>query len=160
MGSPRQTFGTGYCHRHGGGAWHHHPGVRLRWPRRRLVIGFSAGIICYFATQALKQKFNIDDSLDVFPVHGVGGMLGTFLAGIFASSELGVFSGQGYAEGVSMGQQVWVQIIGIVATFAYTAVVTFILLKVLGAIMGLRVDDEEETMGLDIALHDERGYDL
>ena len=129
-------------------------------PGGALVIGFSAGVICYFATQAIKQKFEIDDSLDVFPVHGVGGILGTFLAGIFASGELGVFSGQGYAEGVSMGGQVWVQIIGIAATFAYTAVVTFILLKVLGAIMGLRVDDEAETMGLDISQHDERGYDL
>ena len=129
-------------------------------PGGALVIGFTAGVICYFATQAIKQKFKIDDSLDVFPVHGVGGMLGTFLAGIFASSELGVFSGQGYAEGVSMGQQVGVQIIGIVATLAYTAVITFILLKALNALMGLRVDDETETMGLDISQHDERGYDL
>ena len=129
-------------------------------PGGALVIGFSAGVICYFATQAIKQKFKIDDSLDVFPVHGVGGILGTFLAGIFASSELGVFSGQGFAEGVSMGRQVGVQIIGIVATLAYTAVITLILLKVLGATMGLRVDDEAETMGLDISQHDERGYDL
>ena len=71
-----------------------------------------------------------------------------------------MFSGQGYAGGVSMGQQVGVQIIGIVATLAYTAVITFILLKALNALMGLRVDDETETMGLDISQHDERGYDL
>ena len=129
-------------------------------PGGALVIGFSAGVICYFATQAIKQKFKIDDSLDVFPVHGVGGMLGTLLAGVFASSQLGIFSGQGYAEGVTMSHQVYVQVIGIVATVSYTAFVTFVILKVLNAVMGLRVDDEQETMGLDISQHDERGYDL
>ena len=129
-------------------------------PGGALIIGFSAGIICYFATQAIKQKFKIDDSLDVFPVHGVGGILGTLLAGFFASSQLGIFSGQGYAEGVTMGHQMVVQVIGVVATFAYTAVMTFVLLKILKAVMGLRVDDEDETMGLDISQHDERGYDL
>ena len=129
-------------------------------PGGALVIGFSAGIICYFATQAIKQKFKIDDSLDVFPVHGVGGMLGTLLAGIFASSQLGIFSGQGYAEDVTMSHQVYVQVVGIAATVAYTAFVTFVILKVLNAVMGLRVDDEQETMGLDISQHDERGYDL
>ena len=129
-------------------------------PGGALVIGLSAGVICYFATQAIKQKFKIDDSLDVFPVHGVGGMLGTLLAGVFASSQLGVFSGQGYAEGVTMSHQLYVQVIGVIATVAYTALATFIILKVLGAVMGLRVDDEQETMGLDISQHDERGYDL
>jgi Amt family ammonium transporter len=129
-------------------------------PGGALVIGFSAGIICYFATQIIKQKFKIDDSLDVFPVHGVGGMLGTLLAGVFASSQLGVFSGQGYAEGVTMGHQMYVQVIGVTATVIYTAVATLVILKVLEAVMGLRVDDEDETMGLDISQHDERGYDL
>jgi ammonium transporter, Amt family len=129
-------------------------------PGGALIIGLSAGVICYFATQIIKQKFKIDDSLDVFPVHGVGGILGTFFAGIFASDQLGVFSGQGYNEGMDMGSQVSVQLYGIGATFLYTAVVTFVLLKLLDAIMGLRVSSEEETSGLDIALHDERGYDL
>jgi ammonium transporter, Amt family len=129
-------------------------------PGGALVIGFSAGIICYFATQAIKQKFKIDDSLDVFPVHGVGGILGTLLAGVFASSQLGIFSGQGYAEGVTMSHQLYVQVVGVAATMAYTAFVTFVILKVLSAVMGLRVDDEQETMGLDISQHDERGYDL
>ena len=82
-------------------------------PGGALIIGLLAGVICYLSTQAIKQKFKIDDSLDVFPVHGVGGILGTFLAGVFASDQLGVFSGQGYAEGVTMGGQVMVQIIGL-----------------------------------------------
>jgi Amt family ammonium transporter len=129
-------------------------------PGGALVIGLSAGVICYYATQAMKQKFQIDDSLDVFPVHGVGGILGTMLAGVFASDQLGVFSGQGYAEGATMASQLGVQAIGVIATFTWTAVVTLVLLKVLEAIMGLRVDAEQETAGLDLTFHDERGYDL
>lgn len=129
-------------------------------PGGALLIGFSAGIVCYFATQAIKQKLKIDDSLDVFPVHGVGGILGTLLAGIFASDQLGAFSGQGYAEGMAMGSQLSVQAIGVAATFVYTGIVTYLLLKVLDALMGLRVSGDEETEGLDIVLHDERGYDL
>lgn len=129
-------------------------------PGGALIIGFSAGVICYFATQLIKQKFKIDDSLDVFPVHGIGGILGTMLAGVFASSQLGVFSGQGYAEGVTMGSQLTVQATGVLATLAYTAAVTFVILKVLDAVIGLRVDAEQENMGLDLAQHDERGYDL
>ena len=129
-------------------------------PGGALLIGLSAGVICYYATQAIKQRWKIDDSLDVFPVHGVGGILGTLLAGIFASDALGVFSGQGYNEGMNMASQVQVQIVGIVATFAYTAIVTFVLLKLVDAMLGLRIDEEDETMGLDLAEHDERGYDL
>ncbi|MGK0500489.1 MAG: Amt family ammonium transporter [Oceanicoccus sp.] len=129
-------------------------------PAGALVIGISAGIVCFYATLALKQKLKIDDSLDVFPVHGVGGILGTFMAGIFASSELGIFSGQGLAEGVTIFQQLGVQITGIVAVFAYTAVVTYIILVVVRAMVGLRVSEEEETEGLDVACHNERGYDL
>jgi len=129
-------------------------------PGGALVIGLSAGVLCYYATQAIKQRWKIDDSLDVFPVHGVGGILGTLLAGIFASDALGVFSGQGYNEGMNMASQVQVQIVGIVATFVYTAIVTFVLLKLVDAMLGLRIDDEDETMGLDLAEHDERGYDL
>jgi Amt family ammonium transporter len=129
-------------------------------PGGALLIGLSAGVICYYATQAIKQRWKIDDSLDVFPVHGVGGILGTLLAGVFASDALGVFSGQGYNEGMNMASQVQVQIVGIVATFAYTAIVTFVLLKLVDAMLGLRIDEEDETMGLDLAEHDERGYDL
>ena len=129
-------------------------------PGGALLIGLSAGVICYYATQAIKQRWKIDDSLDVFPVHGVGGILGTLLAGIFASDALGAFSGQGYNEGMNMASQVQVQIVGIVATFVYTAIVTFVLLKLVDAMLGLRIDEEDETMGLDLAEHDERGYDL
>ena len=129
-------------------------------PAGALVIGLSAGVVCYYATQAIKQRFHIDDSLDVFPVHGVGGMLGTLLAGIFASDQLGVFSGQGYNEGMNMASQVSVQITGIIATFAYTAVITYLLLKLIDNLLVLRVDEEDEIRGLDLVEHDERGYDL
>ena len=129
-------------------------------PAGALVIGLSAGIICYYATQAIKQRFKIDDSLDVFPVHGVGGILGTLLAGVFASDALGVFSGQGYNEGMDMISQVSVQLTGIVATFSYTAVVTYLLLKLADKMLTLRVDEEGEMRGLDLVEHDERGYDL
>ncbi|MGB1158571.1 MAG: ammonium transporter [Porticoccaceae bacterium] len=129
-------------------------------PGGALVIGFSAGIICYYATQAIKQKFLIDDSLDVFPVHGVGGMLGTLLAGVFASDALGVFSGQGYNEGMTMASQVQVQIVGILATFIYTAIVSYILLKLVDNLLTLRVNEEQELQGVDLVEHDEKGYDL
>lgn len=125
-------------------------------PGGALVIGLSAGVVCYFATQAIKQKFKIDDSLDVFPVHGVGGMLGTFMAGIFGSSQLGLFSGQGLD--MSIASQLGVQLTGIISTLLYTAVVTFIILKILDKLMGIRVDAETEQQGLDIALHNEKGY--
>jgi Amt family ammonium transporter len=129
-------------------------------PGGALVIGICAGTVCFFATLTLKQKLKIDDSLDVFPVHGVGGMLGTFAVGIFASSELGIFSGHGFAEGVTMGQQLLVQLCGIVAVVLYTAVVTWIILKLINLVTPLRVTDEEEAEGLDTALHNESGYDL
>ena len=122
-----------------------------------LVIGISAGVICFIATGFIKRTLKIDDSLDVFPVHGVGGMLGTLMAGIFVSAGLG---GAGYAEGMTMGSQVQVQLIGIVATIVYTAVVTFGILKVVDVLAGLRVDDDSETEGLDITQHEERGYIL
>ena len=130
-------------------------------PAGALLVGLSGGVICYFATTYLKQSLRIDDSLDVFPVHGVGGIIGTFLAGILVSSNLGIFSGNGYAEGMTMGSQISVQVLGILATALYTAVLTFVLLKVVGAITsGLRVDAEAEQQGLDIADHDEKGYSL
>jgi Amt family ammonium transporter len=129
-------------------------------PAGALVIGVSAGIVCFNATMLIKRVWKIDDSLDVFPVHGVGGMLGTFLAGIFSSTGLGIFSGQGFADGVnSMGQQLGVQAIGIAATAIYTAVATLIILKLVNILTGgLRVGPDEETQGLDIADHEERGY--
>ena len=129
-------------------------------PGGALIIGLTAGVVCFFATGLVKNYFRIDDSLDVFPVHGVGGILGTFLAGIFASAGLGILSGQGYAEGVTMSSQLMVQLTGIVATIVYTAVLTWIVLKIVNAITGMRVTEEDEAVGLDIVLHDERGYDM
>ncbi len=131
-------------------------------PGGALVIGVSAGIVCFYATVYIKQKLKIDDSLDVFPVHGVGGILGTFLVGIFSATNLGVFSGFGFADGItSMGGQVWVQLIGIGSTFVYTAVVSYVLLKVVGLLTnGLRVSEEQEISGLDLVEHEESGYNL
>ena len=129
-------------------------------PAAAVVIGLSAGTVCFFCTMALKQKLKLDDSLDVFPVHGVGGILGTMLVGVFCSPELGIFSGNGFGTDsiTSIAGQIKVQAIGVVATIVYTAVATWIILKVIDVIIGLRVDDEQETEGLDIALHEERGY--
>ncbi len=129
-------------------------------PAAALVIGTTAGLVCFFATLTLKRTLKIDDSLDVFPVHGVGGMLGTLAAGVFASSELGIFSGQGLAEGVSIGGQILVQVCGIAAVGLYTALLTWGLLRLTGLLVSLRVSVEDETEGLDIVLHNERGYDL
>lgn len=130
-------------------------------PAGALVIGLLAGVVCYYATLLIKTKWKIDDSLDVFPVHGVGGILGTFLAGIFCSPNLGIFSGNGFSDGIdSIGGQLYVQSVGIVATFAYTLIVSYILLKLIDKFIGLRISDEEEHRGLDLVEHNERGYDL
>lgn len=126
-------------------------------PMGALIIGVSAGMVCFFATAFIKQKLKIDDSLDVFPVHGVGGIIGTLFAGIFVSAGLG---GVGYAEGMNMGSQLGVQLTGVIVTIVFTAVATFAALKVVDMLIGLRVTDEEETEGLDINQHDERGYIL
>ena len=126
-------------------------------PGGALVIGIAAGTVCFFATIFMKQRLAIDDSLDVFPVHGVGGALGTILTGFFASSALGVFSGQ---HEIAIGQQMGIQAVGVVATVVYTGVLTWIILKITGALVGNRVSDEEETEGLDLVSHNERGYIL
>lgn len=131
-------------------------------PGGALIIGLSAGVICFVMTHLVKRVWKIDDSLDVFPVHGVGGVLGTIFAGIFASTELGVFSGQGFAAGITtMGEQLSVQLLGVAVIFIYTALVTYILLKITGLLTsGLRVSKEEEIIGLDLSLHEEDGYKL
>lgn len=136
------------------------PAAGFVGPGGALVIGAVAGIVCFNATHAIKRVLKIDDSLDVFPVHGVGGILGTLAAGVFASTGLGVFSGQGYAEGMTMASQLGVQALGVVVVGAYTAAVTGVLLLIVRAIVGLRVTEEEETLGLDTTHHNERGYDL
>jgi Amt family ammonium transporter len=126
-------------------------------PIGALVIGGAAGVLCFFATNYMKRKLGVDDSLDVFPVHGVGGTLGTLLTGIFAAAALG---GVGYPEGQTMGGQVLVQLTGIAATAVWSGVVTYVLLKVCDAVVGMRVAAEEETEGLDTVLHNEKGYNL
>jgi Amt family ammonium transporter len=129
-------------------------------PGGALVIGLVAGACCFWATQALKRRFLIDDSLDVFPVHGVGGLIGLLLTAVFASGSLGAFSGLGLPEGRSIIGQLGTQAIGAIATLVWCAVFTLLILKFVGAIFGLRVSEEEETEGLDIVLHEERGYNL
>ncbi|WP_049721970.1 ammonium transporter [Gilvimarinus polysaccharolyticus] len=131
-------------------------------PGGALVIGLLAGVVCFFMTQLVKRVWKIDDSLDVFPVHGVGGILGTLLAGVFASPNLGVFSGHGFSSVVDgMSGQVWVQFLGVIITFGYTAVITYLILKLTGVLTsGLRVSREDELQGLDITMHEEEGYKL
>jgi len=124
-------------------------------PMGALVIGSSAGVICFLATGYIKRSLKIDDSLDVFPVHGVGGALGTTLTGVFVAAQLG---GAGLPEGTSMGGQVFTQLIGVAATVAWTAIVTFVILKAVDALVGLRFSEEQETDGLDISQHEERAY--
>jgi len=125
-------------------------------PAGALVIGLTAGVVCYACTSFLQHTLKVDDSLDVFPVHGVGGILGTLLAGVF----VGTLGGAGLAEGMTMGGQVWVQFVGVAATLVYCAILSWIILKVIDAVIGLRVSEDEETQGLDIVLHDETGYKL
>ena len=119
------------------------------------MFAFNAVII-------IKQKFKIDDSLDVFPVHGVGGICGTILVGVFASKELGIFSGQGgwSHEAIVISDQLQIQFTAVVATAAYTAISTFIILKLVDLVTGLRVDSQTETQGLDLESHGEKGYDI
>ena len=127
-------------------------------PMGALVIGIVAGVGCFLAATTLKRKIGYDDSLDVFGVHAVGGIIGALLTGVFAAQALG---GAGFGDGInSIGSQVQTQAIGIIATIIYTGVVSFILLKIIDSVMGLRVNEEEEAEGLDVALHDERGYNL
>jgi len=127
-------------------------------PMGALAIGIAAGVGCFLAATTLKRRIGYDDSLDVFGVHAVGGIIGALLTGVFAAQALG---GAGFGDGInSIGGQVQTQAIGIIATIIYTGVVSFILLKIIDSVMGLRVNEEEEAEGLDVALHDERGYNL
>jgi len=130
-------------------------------PAGGLLIGIIAGFVCFNATLYVKRVLKIDDSLDVFPVHGVGGIIGTLMAGIFSATSLGVFSGYGFAKDIdSMVGQIKVQAIGVVATIVFTAVLTWGILKLVDVLLGLRVSADEEQEGLDLVLHEERGYDL
>ncbi|MFZ5935458.1 ammonia channel protein [Pseudomonas putida] len=124
-------------------------------PMGALVIGLASGVICYFCATTLKRKLGYDDSLDAFGVHGVGGIIGAILTGVFAAPALG-----GFGAVTDIGAQVWVQAKGVIFTVVYTAIVTYLILKVLDVVMGLRVNEEEESVGLDLAQHNERGYNL
>lgn len=127
-------------------------------PVGALALGFAAGIAAFIGATKLKRILGYDDSLDVFGVHAIAGIVGAILAGVFAAPELGGFGFNG--ENTSIAEQVMAQAKGVGVTIVYTGVVSFILLKVIDVIMGLRVTEEQEVEGLDMALHDERGYIL
>jgi ammonium transporter, Amt family len=126
-------------------------------PMGALVIGAVAGVGCFIASTKIKRALGYDDSLDVFGVHAVGGIIGAILTGVFVAKGLG---GVGLGDGVSMGAQVWTQTKGVLITIAFVGIASYVILKVVDVIIGLRVTEEQETEGLDIALHDERGYNL
>jgi len=126
-------------------------------PAGALFIGIVAGLLCFGAVQLVKPRFKLDDTLDVFAVHGVGGVTGTLLTGVLASTA---FGGLGLPEGMDIGRSVTVQIVGILATVAWSVVVSFIILKVVASVVGLRVSQEQEFEGLDITTHGERAYEI
>jgi Amt family ammonium transporter len=132
------------------------PAAGFVGPAGGLAIGVLSGAACYWGANTLKHMFKYDDSLDAFGIHGVGGIVGAILTGVFALESIGGASG--LIEGNA--GQVLTQIMGVAITMAYCAVATFILLKVIEKTIGLRVDETTETIGLDIALHGERGYEL
>jgi Amt family ammonium transporter len=126
-------------------------------PMGAIAIGAAAGVGCFLGATRLKRAMGYDDALDAFGVHAIGGIIGAMLTGVFADASLG---GVGLDEGVSIGAQLGTQAIGVLATLVYTGIVSLILLKIIDAVIGLRVTEEQETEGLDTALHDERGYIL
>lgn len=126
-------------------------------PMGALLIGLVAGAVCFLASTKLKRALGYDDSLDAFGVHAVGGYIGAILTGLGADKMMG---GVGLAEGVTLADQLLAQFKGATFTLLYTAVLSYILLKIVDVLVGLRVTEEQETEGLDIALHDERGYNL
>ena len=126
-------------------------------PIGALAIGAAAGIICFLSATKLKRIFGYDDSLDVFGVHAVGGIIGAMLTGVFAAAE---FGGVGLASGMTISSQLTIQGISVLTTLVYSGVMSFVILKLIDMILGLRVDEEQESQGLDMSLHDERGYVL
>ncbi len=126
-------------------------------PGAALIIGLVGGAVCYFMVGVVKRRFKIDDALDVFAVHGVGGATGILLTAVFMDAALG---GVGFAEGNSMGAQAAIQLTGVVAVLLWSLVVSVIIAKVVHAVTGLRVSAETEEQGLDLRLHGERGYNM
>jgi Amt family ammonium transporter len=126
-------------------------------PMGAILIGVAAGVGCYIASTKIKKALGYDDSLDCFGVHAVGGIIGAILTGVCADAALG---GAGLGDGVTIGKQVGLQFVGVLSTIVYDGIVSLILLKIIDAVIGLRVTEEEESVGLDLSLHDERGYNL
>ncbi|PKM15626.1 MAG: ammonia channel protein [Gammaproteobacteria bacterium HGW-Gammaproteobacteria-2] len=133
------------------------PAAGSAGPLGAIVIGGVSGVLCFLAAARLKRRLGYDDSLDVFGVHGVGGIVGALLTGVFADAALG---GVGLAEGVSIGKQVLAQAAAISVTIVWSALVAWLSLRLIALFSPLRVDAEGETEGLDLSLHDERGYNL
>ena len=131
------------------------PAAGTAGPMGALVIGLASGLICFFCATSVKRKLGYDDSLDAFGVHGVGGIVGALLTGVFAAPALG-----GFGTVEDIGAQLFTQFKGVAFTVVYTAIGTFVILKVLDLVMGLRVSEETESVGLDLAEHNERGYNL
>jgi Amt family ammonium transporter len=126
-------------------------------PGAALIIGIAGGAICYFMVGVVKRRFKIDDSLDVFAVHGVGGATGVLLTAVFVDATLG---GAGLAEGRNMSGQAVIQLTGIGATLLWSLLVSVVIAKVVHAVTGLRVSAETEEQGLDLRLHGERAYNM
>jgi Amt family ammonium transporter len=124
-------------------------------PEGALLIGLAAGVICFLAATVLKRKMGYDDSLDVFGVHAVGGIVGAILTGLCADSSLG---GVGLSEGVSISNQLVIQCEGVLFTIIYTGILSAIIFKLVDATIGMRVSEEDESLGLDLSSHNERGY--
>jgi len=125
-----------------------------------LVIGFAAGFVCFLGATTIKKMGGYDDSLDAFGVHGIGGIVGALLTGVFASESLGGQVAREDLAGGSIMGQVTAQVMSIGFTIVYCGVISFILLKLTDVVVGLRVDEEEESQGLDISEHEETGYIL
>jgi len=125
-------------------------------PIGALAIGAAAGIVCFWAVASLKKMLGYDDSLDAFGIHAMGGIIGALLTGVFVSSS---FGGAGFAEGVTMGHQLMVQAKAVLFTIVYDAAATFVILKLIDMIIGLRVAEDEEREGLDITQHGEQVYE-
>ena len=124
-------------------------------PMGAIAIGAAAGVICFWASSSLKRAMGYDDSLDAFGVHAVGGIVGAMLTGVFAAASLG-----GSKVDLDIATQLFVQFKGVLFTIVWCGVVSYVILKVLDAVMGLRVNEEQETEGLDLSQHNERGYNL
>ncbi len=126
-------------------------------PIGALIIGIVSGVVCFWGATSLKSQLGYDDSLDAFGVHGIGGIVGALLTGVFVAEGLG---GVGLAEGMTIGTQVWAQLLSVIVTVVWSGVLSFIILKIVDATVGLRVEEDEERMGLDLSQHNERGYNL